>query len=120
MQLEERQIDWAYSGPVVLLDLLWNIAFVAVAVLVLILSYKEDPSAPLRAWIIGYCIQCSIHMVCVWTEYKKRRESPDFSEPQPESQRMSTGGGQIFQQEISDEEDSISTDSEEQNDPLPK
>ncbi|KAK8483797.1 hypothetical protein V6N11_030566 [Hibiscus sabdariffa] len=37
-QLEERHSDWAYSKPVVVLDIIWNFAFVAVAVGVLVLS----------------------------------------------------------------------------------
>ena len=35
--LEERQADWAYSRPVVALDLLWNLAFITVAAVVLVL-----------------------------------------------------------------------------------
>ncbi|KAJ9173561.1 hypothetical protein P3X46_016683 [Hevea brasiliensis] len=72
-QLEERQSDWAYSKPVVILDIIWNFAFVAVAVAVLILSRKEHPSMPLRLWIIGYGLQCVLHMVCVCVEYRRRR-----------------------------------------------
>ncbi|XP_015571389.1 E3 ubiquitin-protein ligase At1g12760 isoform X2 [Ricinus communis] len=72
-QLEERQSDWAYSKPVVILDILWNFAFVAVAIGVLIMSRKEDPSMPLRLWIVGYGLQCVLHMVCVCVEYRRRR-----------------------------------------------
>ncbi|KAK9036575.1 hypothetical protein V6N11_078570 [Hibiscus sabdariffa] len=72
-QLEERHSDWAYSKPVVVLDVIWNFAFVAVAVGVLVLSWKERPSMPLRLWIIGYAFQCLLHMVCVCVEYKRRR-----------------------------------------------
>ncbi|KAL4360497.1 hypothetical protein GQ457_04G037730 [Hibiscus cannabinus] len=72
-QLEERHSDWAYSKPVVVLDVIWNFAFVAVAVGVLVLSWKERPSMPLRLWIIGYAFQCLLHMVCVCVEYRRRR-----------------------------------------------
>lgn len=72
-QLEERQSDWAYSKPVVVLDLIWNLAFVGVALAVLVLSRNESPNMPLRLWIIGYAIQCVLHMVCVCVEYKRRR-----------------------------------------------
>ncbi|KAJ6388706.1 TRANSCRIPTION FACTOR C2H2 FAMILY-RELATED [Salix viminalis] len=72
-QLEERQSDWAYSKPVVILDIIWNFAFVAVAVGVLVLSRKENPGVPLRLWIIGYGLQCVLHMVCVCVEYRRRR-----------------------------------------------
>ncbi|KAG5388610.1 hypothetical protein IGI04_030151 [Brassica rapa subsp. trilocularis] len=49
-QLEERQSDWAYLKPVVVLDFVWNLAFVA------------EPNTPLRVWIIGYGLQCVMHM----------------------------------------------------------
>ncbi|KAL3624477.1 hypothetical protein CASFOL_031145 [Castilleja foliolosa] len=71
-QIEERQSDWAYSKPVILLDLIWNIAFVIVSISVLIMSRNETPSMPLRLWIVGYALQCVLHAVCVCTEYKKR------------------------------------------------
>ncbi|MBA0611544.1 hypothetical protein Godav_012221 [Gossypium davidsonii] len=72
-QLEERQSDWAYSKPVVVLDIIWNLAFVVVAVGVLILSRNESPDMPLRLWIIGYAFQCFLHIVCVCVEYRRRR-----------------------------------------------
>lgn len=71
-QLEERQSDWAYSKPVVILDLMWNLVFVTVAVMVLYLSRKESPPTPLRLWIVGYALQCVMHMVCVCLEYRRR------------------------------------------------
>ncbi|EOA20799.1 hypothetical protein CARUB_v10001135mg [Capsella rubella] len=72
-QLEERQSDWAYSKPVVFLDILWNLAFVAIGVAVLILSRDERPNVPLRVWVVGYGIQCWLHMACVCVEYRRRR-----------------------------------------------
>ncbi|KAL4602727.1 hypothetical protein ACB092_10G075200 [Castanea dentata] len=71
-QLEERQSDWAYSKPVVILDVLWNLAFVVVAATVLFLSRYEAPSMHLRLWILGYAIQCLLHMACVCVEYRRR------------------------------------------------
>ncbi|KAG6495197.1 hypothetical protein ZIOFF_042989 [Zingiber officinale] len=71
--LEERQSDWAYSKPVVLLDILWNLAFVGVGVGVLVKSNDETPSMPLRLWIVGYALQCILHMVCVCIEYRRRQ-----------------------------------------------
>ncbi|KAF8379443.1 hypothetical protein HHK36_028879 [Tetracentron sinense] len=75
-QLEERQSDWAYSRPVVVLDIIWNLAFVIVAISVLILSRNESPAMPLRIWIVGYALQCILHIVCVCVEYKRRHPSP--------------------------------------------
>nr|KJB52053.1 hypothetical protein B456_008G244300 [Gossypium raimondii] len=72
-QLEERQSDWAYSKPVVVLDIIWNFAFVVVSVGVLLSSWEERPDTPLRLWIIGYAFQCLLHMVCVCVEYRRRR-----------------------------------------------
>ncbi|KAH7416132.1 hypothetical protein KP509_14G077000 [Ceratopteris richardii] len=73
-QLEERQTDWSYSRPIVVLDFLWNVAFITVTVVVLILSRAEKPINPLRLWIGVYAAQCCIHMVCVWVEYCQRRQ----------------------------------------------
>ncbi|XP_042017679.1 E3 ubiquitin-protein ligase At1g12760-like isoform X1 [Salvia splendens] len=71
-QIEERQSDWAYSKPIVILDLIWNISFVVVSISVLIVSRNETPSMPLRLWTVGYALQCLLHAVCVCWEYKKR------------------------------------------------
>ncbi|XP_047321764.1 E3 ubiquitin-protein ligase At4g11680-like [Impatiens glandulifera] len=79
-QLEERQSDWAYSKPVVFLDLLWNVSFVAVAAGVLLLSRDESPSMQLTLWIIGYSLQCVIHIICVYVEYRRRRRRQQYGE----------------------------------------
>lgn len=71
-QLEERQSDWAYSKPVVILDILWNLSFIIVAATVLILSRNESPTTPLRLWILGYALQCVLHTLCVCFEYRRR------------------------------------------------
>lgn len=75
--LEERQTDWAYSKPVVVLDVLWNLAFVAVAAAVLAASLSERPSVPLRVWLAGYAIQCLLHVLCVVVEYRRRQEATE-------------------------------------------
>lgn len=72
-QLEGRQSDWAYSKPVVILDIIWNFTFVVVAAMVLVLSRLESPNMPLRLWIVGYALQCILHMACVCIEYKRRQ-----------------------------------------------
>ncbi|XWS46025.1 hypothetical protein CRYUN_Cryun14cG0029500 [Craigia yunnanensis] len=73
-QLEERQSDWAYSKPIIVLDVLWNMAFVVMAVVVLGFSLEEKPDVPLRLWIYGYGLQCLFHVACVLIEYKIRNE----------------------------------------------
>ncbi|XP_040951998.1 E3 ubiquitin protein ligase RIE1-like isoform X2 [Gossypium arboreum] len=71
-ELEERRADWGYSKPVVALDILWNTAFVVVSVVMLICTVNEKPNTPVRVWICGYALQCSVHVVLVWLEYKRR------------------------------------------------
>ncbi|KAL8208045.1 hypothetical protein R6Q57_007457 [Mikania cordata] len=83
-QIEERQTDWAYSRPIVILDLIWNLAFIMISIAVLIRSRKEDPDTPLRLWIAGYACQCLLHMICVRLEYKQRYQ-----------QRSSDNGGSL-------------------------
>ncbi|EHA8589758.1 E3 ubiquitin protein ligase RIE1-like [Cocos nucifera] len=72
LQLEERRADWAYSRPVVALDIAWNLAFVAVSVAVLGATIDEQPNTPVRLWIAGYALQCLVHVVLVWAEYRRR------------------------------------------------
>ncbi|CAN6911495.1 unnamed protein product [Brassica oleracea] len=64
-QLEERQSDWAYSKPIMVLDIVWNLAFVSVAGAILVMARNEHPIMPLRVWLLGYALQCVLHMVCV-------------------------------------------------------
>lgn len=71
-ELEERRADWGYSKPVVALDMLWNTAFVVVAIVMLLVFKEEKPNVPIRVWICGYAIQCLVHVVLVWLEFRKR------------------------------------------------
>lgn len=71
-QLEERQSDWAYSKPVIILDILWNLSFVVVSVVILSSTLDERPTTPLRIWIVGYALQCILHMSYVTYEYIRR------------------------------------------------
>lgn len=96
-QIEERQNDWAYSKPVVILDLIWNLAFVAVSSCVMIMSWNEAPQVPLRLWIVGYAIQCVIHMVCVCLEYKRRYDQVRVSHGESlNSEAVESGGGGVW------------------------
>ncbi|CAJ1971661.1 unnamed protein product [Sphenostylis stenocarpa] len=38
---------------------------------------REHPNTPIREWIVGYALQCLVHVVLVWLEYRRqsRRES---------------------------------------------
>nr|GEW93903.1 E3 ubiquitin-protein ligase RIE1-like [Tanacetum cinerariifolium] len=79
-QLEERRADWGYSKPVVALDMTWNMAFVVVSVVMLFVTWGEKPNVPVRVWVVGYGLQCALHVVLVWLEYcrrNNRREEDD-------------------------------------------
>ncbi|GAB2211828.1 hypothetical protein Drorol1_Dr00025165 [Drosera rotundifolia] len=72
-QIEERQTEWVYSRPVVVMDALWNLGFVVVAAVVLGLSWDEKPGVPVRVWVAGYGVLCGLHVGCVVWEYRRRR-----------------------------------------------
>ncbi|OIV94153.1 hypothetical protein TanjilG_31578 [Lupinus angustifolius] len=74
-ELEERRADWGYSRPVVALDMTWNMAFVVVSAVMLGCTFGEKPNAPIRFWICGYAVQCLVHVVLVWLEYRRRNGS---------------------------------------------
>ncbi|TYI97851.1 hypothetical protein E1A91_D01G172100v1 [Gossypium mustelinum] len=92
-ELEERRADWGYSKPVVALDILWNTAFVVVSVVMLICTVNERPNTPVRVWICGYALQCSMHVVLVWLEYKRRNA------------RRASGRGEERGEDVTDSED---------------
>lgn len=71
-ELEERRADWGYSKPVVALDMSWNMAFVVVSAVMLAFTVDEHPNMPIRVWIVGYALQCFVHVVLVWIEYHRR------------------------------------------------
>lgn len=71
-ELEERRADWGYSKPVVALDIMWNLCFVVVSVVMLICTARENPNVPIRVWVCGYAVQCLVHVVLVWVEYNRR------------------------------------------------
>ena len=103
-QLEERQSDWAYSKPIVILDIIWNLAFVVVAVTVLVMSRDETPATSLRLWIVGYGFQCVLHMVCVCVEYRRRRR---LASSRGVERSGSWGSGHLSSSSGSDEGDPI-------------
>ncbi|KAL0372758.1 UNVERIFIED_CONTAM: E3 ubiquitin protein ligase RIE1 [Sesamum calycinum] len=76
-ELEERRADWGYSKPVVALDIMWNLAFVIVSIVMLICTAHERPNVPIRVWVCGYAFQCLVHVVLVWVEYKRRNSSQE-------------------------------------------
>ncbi|XP_024018955.1 E3 ubiquitin-protein ligase At4g11680 [Morus notabilis] len=103
-ELEERQSGWAYSKPVIVLDVLWNLAFVGTGVVVLALSLDEKPSVPLRLWVVGYALQCLVHVGCVVAEYVRRREEVGGGDS-AESDRGWESGGECSSTSGSDAQD---------------
>uniref|UniRef100_A0A7N0VN13 RING-type E3 ubiquitin transferase n=1 Tax=Kalanchoe fedtschenkoi TaxID=63787 RepID=A0A7N0VN13_KALFE len=76
-ELEERRADWGYSRPVVALDMMWNTAFVVLSLVMLLCTTREKPVVPIRLWICGYALQCAVHVVLVWLEYRRRSRVRD-------------------------------------------
>lgn len=72
-EVEERQSEWAYSKPVVTLDVGWNLSFLVVSAVVLWGSRNEDACVPLRVWILGYLLQGLVHSLFVVLEFRRRR-----------------------------------------------
>ncbi|XP_016496097.1 E3 ubiquitin-protein ligase At4g11680 isoform X1 [Nicotiana tabacum] len=68
---------YGYSRPIVVLDVIWNLAFVCVSCFVLLTTISERPSTPLRLWIGGYALQCLLHVGFIWIEFQ-RRSFDDF------------------------------------------
>ncbi|KAJ4960972.1 hypothetical protein NE237_020882 [Protea cynaroides] len=71
-QLEQRRADWGYSRPVVALDIAWNLAFIVTSLVLLVCTTNEQPNTPIRVWICVYALQCMVHVVLVWLEYRRR------------------------------------------------
>ncbi|CAE6077978.1 unnamed protein product [Arabidopsis arenosa] len=110
-QLEERQSQWAYSKPIIVLDILWNFVFVIVSIAILGFSSEEDPDVPLRLWIIGYNFQCLFHVGCVIAEYKRRREanSPPSGEDSSNHESLSGSEDESDGYSINDADDDHGT-----------
>ncbi|GFP83566.1 E3 ubiquitin protein ligase rie1 [Phtheirospermum japonicum] len=104
-ELEERRADWGYSKPVVALDIMWNLAFVVVSVVMLICTAKEKPDVPIRVWVCGYALQCLVHVVLVWVEFNRRNSRQERirvgglsreDDNQSESEEDEDGRGGLF------------------------
>ncbi|KFK43535.1 hypothetical protein AALP_AA1G139400 [Arabis alpina] len=109
-QLEERQSDWAYSKPVVVLDIVWNLAFVSVATAVLVMSRNEHPIMPLRVWILGYALQCVLHMICVCVEYRRRNRRRTNRTPRSRSSSSSSSSSSMEEDALGSRRNSAEQD----------
>ena len=66
---------WYYWKAIMVVDLVWNLGFVVVAVVVLLSTFKERPSTPLRLWLFGYSLQCLFHVAFVYLHFLFRNSS---------------------------------------------
>lgn len=105
-ELEARQSDWAFSKAVVILDVVWNLAFVISGVVILGLSVEERPLVPLRIWICGYLLQGVYHCVRVVVKYRRNLQRQvqggSVSEEQGNGTSWEGGGGFGFSSSGSD------------------
>ncbi|KAK1437688.1 hypothetical protein QVD17_03484 [Tagetes erecta] len=85
-QLEASRADWGYSKPIVAVDITWNLSFVLVSIVMMIFTLKEKPNVPIRVWICGYSVQCAVHVVLVWLEYRRRNRRVHEDEVTVESE----------------------------------
>ncbi|MQM00230.1 hypothetical protein Taro_032960 [Colocasia esculenta] len=72
LRLEGREADWGCSRSLVVLDLVWSLAFVLVSLSVLLKTVGERPPTPVRAWVLGYALHCLVHVGFVCFEYRRR------------------------------------------------
>ncbi|KAK9051259.1 hypothetical protein SSX86_027886 [Deinandra increscens subsp. villosa] len=73
LQLEDWRENWGYSFPVVVMDVLWNLAFVAVAFATMFWFAREETNVKLRVWICVHSMQCVLHVVFLLLEYRRMR-----------------------------------------------
>ncbi|KAM3243563.1 hypothetical protein ACQJBY_055484 [Aegilops geniculata] len=103
LQLDRRRVDWAHSRPVVALDVAWNVAFAAAAAAVLAASTAESPAKPLRLWLVGYALQCVVHVSLVCSGTRRRPAAPARG-PDIESGAANAGANSSESDEGNDEE----------------
>lgn len=60
-----------FSKPIVVLDLVWSLAFIVVAVTALLTTLRERPTTPLRLWLCGYALQCMFHVGFMYVEFRR-------------------------------------------------
>ncbi|KAK9266553.1 hypothetical protein L1049_001597 [Liquidambar formosana] len=63
-----------YWKSFLVLDLIWNLAFVLVSVIVLLSTFRERPLTPLRVWICGYASQCLLHVGLMYLKYLRKNQ----------------------------------------------
>ncbi|KAL8162928.1 hypothetical protein V2J09_014417 [Rumex salicifolius] len=72
--------DYGAWRPLLVLDVLWNLAFVLVSVAALCWTVKEKPLTPLRVWIGGYGLQCLLHVGFVYSDYRRKLKMESYGD----------------------------------------
>ncbi|KAE9599720.1 putative transcription factor C2H2 family [Lupinus albus] len=75
-EVDGDHANCVYWRPLVVLDMVWNLAFTIVAAGVLLTTLDERPNTPLRVWLCGYAIDCVIHIVFVYFQYSSSSPTP--------------------------------------------
>lgn len=86
------------SRPVLLfINVVWNMAFVILCAVMLILGSGESPAMPLRLWIVGYALQCVVQIVCLVMVHRRleqeARRHRGFGAGRWVGERSSVGSG---------------------------
>ncbi|WZZ72577.1 hypothetical protein YC2023_083947 [Brassica napus] len=53
----------------------------------MVMARNEHPIMPPRVWLLGYALQCVLHMVCVLVEYRRRNRVKNNRTPRSHSSR---------------------------------
>lgn len=77
-------LDCTLSKPFIILDVVWNLAFVIVSVFVLLTTIRERPATPLRVWIGGYALLCLLHVGFVFFGCRRQRRGAGGAGVSPE------------------------------------
>ncbi|XP_076920805.1 E3 ubiquitin protein ligase RIE1-like [Bidens hawaiensis] len=70
--MEKLFHQWLFI-PVIVVETLWNLAFVVLSIVTLFWYAWEERCVRLRVWICGYVVHCVANVVILLMEYKKRR-----------------------------------------------
>ncbi|ONK54787.1 uncharacterized protein A4U43_UnF11330 [Asparagus officinalis] len=76
----ERTADWAHSRRRGRSTSSWNSPFAVVSAVMIAVTLTERPNVPVRIWVVGYAVQCVVHVVLVWAEFRRRRREEDGDE----------------------------------------
>ncbi|XP_074309355.1 E3 ubiquitin protein ligase RIE1-like isoform X2 [Silene latifolia] len=70
-RLVRQMEDWAYSKKVVTVEIIANIVTVLLSVVLLVCTAAENPNVPVRVWFSVHAVQCLVHVILVWSQYRR-------------------------------------------------